>query len=65
MGELLTMTDQQFQIIMSRLDKIERQLDPARSANVEQKAAHIRKAIASGDRAKVRQAVREINGGRK
>ena len=55
------MTPEQFNTIMARLDSIERQLDPARSVSNNEKAKHLKRAIATGDRGVIRQAVKDIN----
>jgi len=59
------MTDTQFQIIMDRLDVLEDAVslsnNPARSLDIKGKALMLRKAVATGDKVKIKEAKRLIN----
>ena len=60
------MTDSQFNIIMDRLDRLEGaiqlQSNPSKSLAIEEKAAILKKAFATGNKAKIKEAKRFING---
>ena len=59
------MTDTQFQAIMNRLDMLEDAVslsnNPARSLDIKGKALMLRKAVATGDKVKIKEAKRLIN----
>lgn len=54
--------------ILDRLDRIEakidRMTDPASTVSIQEKAVILRRALGTGSKVKLRQAVEQINGGR-
>ncbi len=58
-------TDEKLDLILEKIENIERMLDPMASISAEEAGNEVAEAILSGDKARYKAAVRRMNGGRK